>query len=89
MYQQSIICDECNKVAVTGIDSKLAGIKSFKNYMDGHLAHTIYAQSVLSNLQLGKSTLIRRRINTDESNNYANTDVIGQLFSVSISSARG
>lgn len=30
MYQQSIICDECNKVAVTGIDSKLAGIKKLR-----------------------------------------------------------
>lgn len=35
--------------------------------MDGHLVRIIYAQSVLGNLQLGKSTLIRRRINTDES----------------------
>lgn len=30
MYQQSIICDECNKVAVTGIDSKLTGIKKLQ-----------------------------------------------------------
>ena len=30
MYQQSIICDECNTVISTDIDSKLAGIKKLR-----------------------------------------------------------